>query len=58
MCGKPFYMISGSDGPIPSYVSIFNTDFIWFLFIGIGLILVGTIFIVLYKKKEEISWKK
>lgn len=55
MCGKPFYMISGSNGPIPSCIPIFSTDFVWFLFIGIGLILVGIVFIILYKKDKEKS---
>lgn len=53
MCGEPFFMISGSNGPIPSCVSIFNTDFAWLLFAGIVLILVGTIFIILYKKNKN-----
>lgn len=50
VCGKPFYMISGSDGPIPTCVSIFSTDFVWPLLLGIGLLIVGIILMFIYKK--------
>lgn len=51
MCTKPFYMISGSGGPIPSCISIFKTDFVWPLLVGVVLILLGIIFVILFKKK-------
>ena len=51
VCGKPFYMISGSDGPIPTCVPIFSTDFVWPLLLGIGLILIGVILIIFRRKK-------
>ena len=51
VCGKPFYMISGSDGPIPTCVPIFSTDFVWPLLLGIGIILIGVISLNLRKKK-------
>ena len=50
VCEKPFYMISGSDGPIPTCVSIFSTDFVWPLLLGIGLLIVGIILMFIYKK--------
>ena len=51
VCGKPFYMISGSDGPIPTCVPIFSIDFVWPLLLGVGLILIGVIFIIFRRKK-------
>lgn len=51
VCGKPFYMISGSDGPIPTCVSIFSTDFVWPLLLGVGLILIGCLFMIFRRKK-------
>lgn len=51
VCGKPFYMINGSDGPIPTCVSIFSTDFVWPLLLGGGLILIGVILIIFRRKK-------
>ena len=50
ICGKPFYVISGSEGPIPSCKSIFNTDFVWIILLGICLILIGIVLIVLGRK--------
>ena len=50
LCGEPFYMISGSDGPIPSCTSIINTDFIWPLAIGFVLLLTGILFYFIWKK--------
>ena len=53
MCGKPFYMISGSDGPIPSCTPIFNTDFKWIILFGGILLIVGIISIIVYKKGSK-----
>jgi len=56
VCGKPFHIINGSNGPIPACTSIFNTDFIWPFLIGICLLSVGIIFIFIHKrnyKKEK-----
>lgn len=50
MCGKPFYMISGSNGPIPACASIFNTDFIWVILISVILLIAGITLMVVYKK--------
>lgn len=52
MCGKPFYMINGSNGPIPNCVSIFDTDFIWVLTIGFILLIIGILFLILYRRKN------
>lgn len=51
MCGKPFYMISGSNGPIPNCVSIFDTNFVWVLIMGFILLIVGILFLILYRRK-------
>lgn len=52
LCGKPFYIINGADGPIPICTSIFITDFVWVLIIGIVLLLIGTIFMILKTKTK------
>ena len=52
-CGKMFYMIYGSNGPIPSCVSIFNTDFVYMLLVGIIVLIVGIILIFFYKKYKK-----
>ena len=52
-CGKMFYMINGSNGPIPSCVSIFNTDFVYMLLVGIIVLIVGIILIFFYKKYKK-----
>ena len=51
MCGKPFYMISGAAGPIPTCVSIFSTDFVWPLLLGVGLVLIGVMLMIFRRKK-------
>lgn len=53
VCGKSFYMISGSDGPIPTCVSIFSTDFVWVLLLGVILLITGIVLIVIYKNKNK-----
>lgn len=53
VCGKPFHIINGSNGPIPACTSIFNTDFVWFFICGISLIVIGTILLLLNKKKKK-----
>ena len=52
MCGKPFYLINGSNGPIPACTSIFNTNFLWLFIIGICLLVFGIIFTILYKYRK------
>lgn len=50
VCGKPFYIINGSNDSIPTCASIFNTDFVLPLLFGICLILIGAVLIVLRRK--------
>ena len=58
VCGKPFHIINGSNGPIPACTSIFNTDFIWPLIIGICLLSVGIILMIIYKKRNRGKYEK
>lgn len=51
MCGKPFYMISSSNDSIPNCVSIFSTDFVWIILLGIVLLLIGIILMIFRRKK-------
>jgi len=53
ICGKPFHIISGYDGPIPVCTSIFNTEFIWPFIIGICLLCVAIIFIITHKNNYK-----
>lgn len=53
VCGKPFHIINGSNGPIPACTSIFNTDFVWFFICGICLILIGIVLLILNKNKKN-----
>ena len=53
LCGKPFYIINGSNGPIPSCTSIFNTDFIWPFILGIVLLIIGIVFLIAHKRGNK-----
>lgn len=54
-CGKPFFAIdNGGEGPILGCTSIFNTNLVLPILLGICLILIGIILIVLRKENKKI----
>lgn len=52
-CGKPFYAINGGEGPILGCTSIFNTNLVLPILLGICLILVGVILLVLRRNTKK-----
>lgn len=53
LCGKPFHIINGSDGPIPACTSIFNTDFIWPFILGIVLLIIGIVLLIVHRRGNK-----
>ncbi len=52
-CGKPFYVINDGEGPILGCTSIFNTNLVLPILLGICLILIGVILIVLRRENNK-----
>lgn len=52
-CGKPFYVINCGEGPILGCTSIFNTNLVLPILLGICLILIGVILIVLRRENNK-----
>lgn len=53
VCGKPFYVINGGEGPILGCTSIFNTNLVLPILLGISLILFGVILLVLRRNTKK-----
>lgn len=54
ICGKPFYVINGGEGPILNCTSVFNTDLILPILSGICLVLIGILLLVLSSRKFRV----
>lgn len=52
-CGKPFYVITDGEGPILGCTSIFNTNLVLPILLGICLILFGVILLVLRRNTKK-----
>lgn len=53
VCGKPFHIIKGGEGPILGCTSMFKTDFVWPFILGICLLVIGIILLIINKKKNK-----